>query len=226
MIMSQKAIKGRAPMPIDPASFAFIKIREDQDYINAVKYFGSNIIQTEWQRSAAGRVNLGGLFTTTNSLGPVKSLGLVGSALSGSPAVLSSTFPMTQPVGGARHRWLEDLFGSTAVLSSRAFPMTQLEVREVTSPAAEEYARSLGAYGSLILARNLVWETFPVLGRLSIDRQEDLDEGGYPVIRFTITTPDPVERVLDLDDQLKNAFCRMTPPRHQPYFTSTYQFES
>jgi len=102
----------------------------------------------------------------------------------------------------------------------------QTEIREVTAPAAEEYAKSLGVYGSLILTKKLIWETIPHLRHLSIDREEDMEEGGYSVIRFTITTPDPVERVLDLDDQLQNAFCRMTPPRHQSHFSFTYQFDA
>jgi len=100
------------------------------------------------------------------------------------------------------------------------------EIREAVSPAAEEYAKSLGVYGSLILSKKLVWETFPNLRHLSIGREEDMEEGVHPVIRFTITTPDSVERVLELDDQLKSAFCRMTPPRHQPRFSFTYQFEA
>lgn len=102
----------------------------------------------------------------------------------------------------------------------------QAKLRETVSPQAEEYARSLGAYGSLIQSKKLVRETFPTLRRLAIDRENDPDEGGHPVVRFTITTPEPVERVLELDDQLLDAFCREIPPRHQPYLTFTYQFES
>jgi len=49
---------------------------------------------------------------------------------------------------------------------------------------------------------------------LTIDREDDLDEGGYPVIRFTITTTEPVEQVLELDDQLLNRFCGDIPPKH------------
>lgn len=101
----------------------------------------------------------------------------------------------------------------------------QGEVRETVTPRAEEYAKSLGAYGSLLLAKKLVSEKVPNLRRLTIEREDDPDEGGHPVIRFTITTPEPVERILELDDQLLDAFCREIPPRHQPYFVFTYQFE-
>ena len=101
----------------------------------------------------------------------------------------------------------------------------QGEVRETISPQAVEYTKSLGAYGSLVMAKKLVWETFPNLRRLTVSREEDPEEGGHPVTRFTITTSEPVERVLDLNDELLDAFCRDIPARHQSYFAFTFEPE-
>ena len=197
------------------------------------------------QRHGSGWADVGGLFTIPNSLGLVSSAGL---GTPTAPQTATAVRPIYESMYETR-RLMAHTVAGIAIITAQIqqqqsyaqaikahAPMMlqaavvdtlqrtfQTERREVVSPGAEKYAKSLGAYGSLILTKKLIWETIPNLRHLSIDRQEDLDEGGYPVVRFTITTPDPVERVLEQDDQLQRAFCRRIPPRHQPYFAITYQ---
>ncbi len=221
--------------------FESMEPRESQGYSIPGVYPDPNVILHFHfaPRGTSGRVEVGGLFTTVNYLGLVNSLG---------PEISAALQTAVLPSYGTRRAMahtitaitfaaqIQQLQNFAQTIKVQLPPTTlhiavadtlqrtfQTELREVVSLAAEEYARSLGAYGSLILTKKLVWETIPNLRHLSIDRQEDLDEGGYPVIRFTITTPDPVERVLEQDDQLQRAFCHRIPPRHQPYFAITYQ---
>lgn len=98
-------------------------------------------------------------------------------------------------------------------------------LKDEISPDAEEYARSLGIYGSLLRSQELVRHLVPELRALRIDRHDDPEEGGYSVVRFNVVTSESVEKVLQLDDQLQDVFCGEIPPRHQPYFAFTYDFE-
>ena len=96
---------------------------------------------------------------------------------------------------------------------------------EVITPAAEEYARSHGLYGALVLAKKTVHELLPSMRALSIDLKQDPDEGGYPSIGFTITIKEPVAHVLELDDALQDALYDRIPTEYLPYFSFAYRFE-
>lgn len=226
----------------------FRELRESGGYSIPGVAFEPNVVVPLVQRRRSSWADVGGLFTTTNSLGPVSSVGLGAPT---APQTATAVLPIYDSMYETRRLMAHTVAGITTIAAQiqqlKDFAQTletlkvrlpimlqtavidmlqrtfQSEIREVISPAAEEYARSLGAYGSLILAKELVRKTFPSRQGLTIDREEDPDEGGYPVIRLTITTPDPVERVLEQDDQLQRAFCRRIPPRHQPYFAITYQ---
>lgn len=247
-LMSQKPFEVPWAVSSRVAPSEFMEPREALGYTIPEVYLEPNMILRLGQRRRSGWMDVGGLFTTPNCLGPVSSVGLGASA---APQTATAVLPIYESMYETRRLMAHTVVGITTIAAHiqqlQDFTQTikaskaqlpavlqtavidtlqrtlQTEMREVVSPAAEEYAKSLGAYGSLILTKKLIWETIPNLRHLSIDRQEDLDEGGYPVVRFTITTPDPVERVLEQDDQLQRAFCRRIPPRHQPYFAITYQ---
>jgi len=97
--------------------------------------------------------------------------------------------------------------------------------RDEISPDAEEYARHLGIFGSLLRAQEIVWCVVPQSRCLRIDRYDDPEEEGQSLIRMTIMTSERADRVVQLDDQLEDIFCTEIPSRHQPYFAFTYQFE-
>jgi hypothetical protein len=96
---------------------------------------------------------------------------------------------------------------------------------EIVARAAEEYAKSLGLYGTLVLTRGLVWAMMPSIRALYVDLVEDPDEGEYPTIRFTIMIPDPVEDVLQLDRSLQKVIYQHLPSRALMHFSFFYRFE-
>lgn len=98
-------------------------------------------------------------------------------------------------------------------------------IPETITPAAEKHARSLGLYGSLVLAKEIARETLPSMRALNVDVKEDPDEGGYPTICFAITTREPVDRVVELDDALQDALYNYIPAHHRPYLSFAYRFE-
>jgi hypothetical protein len=110
-------------------------------------------------------------------------------------------------------------------LASENIPLFFPSSKDEISAGAEEYARPLGIYGSLLRSQEIVWCVIPELKKLRIDRYDDREEGGYSVIRLEIVTSKAAREIAQLDDQLQDIFCREIPPRHQPYFAFTYQFE-
>jgi hypothetical protein len=96
---------------------------------------------------------------------------------------------------------------------------------ERVAHAAEEYAKSLGLYGPLVLTRGIIWAMMPSIRALYADLVEDPDEGEYLTIRFTITIPNPVEDVLQLDRSLQRALYQHLPARALMHFSFMYQFE-
>ncbi len=113
--------------------------------------------------------------------------------------------------------------GKGEELASEDIPLVFPSSRDEIAPDAEEYARHLGICGSLLRTQEMVWRVVPRLKCLRIDRYDDPEEEGQSLIRMTIVTSEPVERVVLLDDQLQDIFCAEIPPRHQPYFAFTYQ---
>ena len=97
-------------------------------------------------------------------------------------------------------------------------------IPEVITPAAEEYAKAKGIYGSLALAREIVRETVPSIRALGVDLKSDSDEGGYPTICFSITTPQSVESAVRSYDALQDAMFERVPADHCMYLSFTYQF--
>jgi hypothetical protein len=96
---------------------------------------------------------------------------------------------------------------------------------EIFARTAEEYAKSLGLYGTLVLTKGFVWAMMPSMRALYVDLVEDPDEGEYPTIRFTIMIPDPVEDVLQLDRSLQKVIYQHLPSRALMHFSFLYQFE-
>ncbi len=111
------------------------------------------------------------------------------------------------------------------VFTAESVVLVSQSPKDEISPDAEEYARSLGIYGSLLRSQELARCAIPEIRALRIERYDDPEEGGHSVIRFEIVTSKTVEEVLQLDDELQDLFCREIPPRHQPYFAITYHFE-
>jgi hypothetical protein len=94
---------------------------------------------------------------------------------------------------------------------------------ETVTPAAERFARERGLSEYLLQAQSLVRRTNPSARALFVDLEEDWDNEDSPTIRFHITTDEPVERVLELNSTLEEAFCREMPARHRVYFSYTYR---
>lgn len=98
-------------------------------------------------------------------------------------------------------------------------------IPETVTPAAESFAREKGMYESLIRTKGLVRKIMPSTRSLSVDIEDDPDEGGYTSVCLQITTSEPVERVLELDSALENALIDQIPPEHRIFLTFAYQFE-
>jgi hypothetical protein len=94
---------------------------------------------------------------------------------------------------------------------------------ETITPAAENFAREKGLAESLLQAKELVRRVHTSARGLFVDLEPDLDEEGNPTIRFHITTDEPVERVLELNNALEDAFCREIPARDRVYLSYTYR---
>jgi hypothetical protein len=99
-----------------------------------------------------------------------------------------------------------------------------ISATEIT-PAAEKYAKHLGLYGALVLTKTLVHEQFSSMKALTVDVNEDPDEGGYSTICFAITIHETVDRVLELEDALYDMLYDRLPPDALFYFSFTYRFE-
>jgi hypothetical protein len=106
----------------------------------------------------------------------------------------------------------------------RLYPLRGRMVEAIT-PTAEEYAKSHGLHGALVLAKKTVHELLPSMRALSIDLKQDPDKGGYPIVCFTITIKEPVAHVLELDDALQDALYDRIPTESLPYFSFAYRFE-
>jgi len=96
---------------------------------------------------------------------------------------------------------------------------------DMIMPAAEEYAKSIGVYGALILTKEIVHETIPSLKALVIDVKEDPEDEGYTTVCFTITVHDSVEQVMKFDNALQDTLYERLPSQALPYFSFSYRFE-
>jgi len=93
------------------------------------------------------------------------------------------------------------------------------------TPAAAKYARSRGFYGSLVQTTEMVHKIMPTSRALNVDAKTDPEEREYTTICFTITTAESVERVLELDDALKDALYESIPSDDRLYLSFIYGFE-
>jgi hypothetical protein len=98
-------------------------------------------------------------------------------------------------------------------------------IPETVTPAAEGFAKEKGMYESLVRAKGLVRKIMPSARALAVDIEDDPDEGGYTSVCLQITTSEPVERVLELDNALENALIDQIPAEHRMFLTFAYQFE-
>ena len=98
-------------------------------------------------------------------------------------------------------------------------------IPETVTPAAVSFAQEQGLTESLMRAKELVRQAIPFLRALSVDLEEDPDEGGYPHLRFRITVAESVERVLELNDALERAFCAQIPAGQRMLLSYTYEFQ-
>ena len=97
-------------------------------------------------------------------------------------------------------------------------------VSETVTPAAENYAKSLEIYDSLLLTKRIVREIMPSIKALDVDLARDPEEDGYSTIRLTITTPEPVDRVLELNAALQGALFERLPAKPRIYLSFAYRF--
>jgi hypothetical protein len=60
---------------------------------------------------------------------------------------------------------------------------------------------------------------------LHMDVADDHDEGGYSTIRMTIRIHESVERIVELDNALRQVLYERLPARALFFFSVMYQFE-
>ena len=96
---------------------------------------------------------------------------------------------------------------------------------ETITPAAENFARERGLAEPLLQTKELVRRILPGARGLFVDLEEDLDDEENPTIRFHITTAESVDRVMELNNALEDAFCREIPAQHRVFFSYTYRLE-
>ena len=98
-------------------------------------------------------------------------------------------------------------------------------IPEMITPAAESYAKANGLYESVMRTKQIVRDVMPGIRALTVHLEEDPDEGGYPTICFDIKTPEPVDRLLPLDEALEDALLEGVPAKDRLHLTFHYQFE-
>ncbi len=101
-----------------------------------------------------------------------------------------------------------------------------LEPKAVVTSAAEKCAESLGLRGSLLLAQQIVRQTFPSLKAIYVDTMNDPEEGGYPTICFVVTVSETVRKTLEFDEALQDALYNRIPAGHRMYLSFRYKFKS
>ena len=104
-------------------------------------------------------------------------------------------------------------------------PVVTPVIPETVTPAAAEFARSLGLHDSLLVARQLTRQMLPSMRALHIDVEHDPEEEGLTTICFHITMPETVERVVELNDALHDALFECLPARAGMYFSFAYRFD-
>jgi hypothetical protein len=125
--------------------------------------------------------------------------------------------------------WHRQLFAWKEVQQSNGGVPTALAFAsrsdtEIITPAAEEYAKSLGVYGALILTKEVVHQIISSMRALAVDVKEDYEED-YATICFTIVVHDSVEQVMKFDDTLQETLYERLPAQALPYFSFSYRFE-
>ena len=96
--------------------------------------------------------------------------------------------------------------------------------RATVFPRAVEYAKTIGAYGSIFLAVDAIKEVLPSSRVISVDAKDDPDEGGYKTICFSITVRENVEKLVELNRLLQSTLYERVPNDHLAYLAFTYKF--
>ena len=96
---------------------------------------------------------------------------------------------------------------------------------DIITPAAEEYAKSLGVYGALILTKEVMHNIISSMRALVVDVKEDHEEEDYATICFAVIVHDSVEQVMKFDDTLQDTLYERLPAQALPYFSFSYRFE-
>ncbi len=130
--------------------------------------------------------------------------------------------PHTGVVHVIQDETLDTSFATATVITEGA---DAGRIPEAITSAAKDLAKTLGVYDSLVLIKRTIREVFPAGTALSVDVQEDPDEGGYPTIAFTISTSGSVERVGELDNNLQDHLFAQVPASDRLHFSFLYKFE-
>lgn len=100
------------------------------------------------------------------------------------------------------------------------------DIPERIELAAEKYARSVGLYGSLVLAKQIIREQLAsCLSGISVDLREDPDDVDYATVCFVLQIRESAERMLELDQALQETMIEKIPARDLVHISILYRFE-
>jgi hypothetical protein len=104
---------------------------------------------------------------------------------------------------------------------------SQVGITETISAAAEKLAKSVHAYKSVSLAKEIIRaELGTNLTALEIDVKEDPDDDGYTTICFNVCFQGSVDEALALDQRVQKALIERIPAKQRVYLAVNYNFQS
>lgn len=86
------------------------------------------------------------------------------------------------------------------------------------------FARQHGMWGSLVMVRSLVLRHVEVVAALEVELVRDAEIPDLSIICFVIRTRADLQRVLDVDDELRVGLIESLPPAHQDRIAIRFEF--
>ncbi len=237
----------RKPPDWGGRNFRGFEVYEEEEIVKPERNSLSPIAGTTISTTKAGAVSSVGSVTITPGRGTV-SLGTVAvtAVVSGVAAGCSFTSiaePWLTVIGVGN---IETLRGGGCLFSNQGsanFGVWHLEGRrsnepsdylgaispvptQIISMSAEEHAKQLGIYDSLVIAMSVLKEKMSSrLLALFVDFKEDPEDNDAGTICLTATLRVSVDEALELDDSVQNELIERIPPTDRIYISVFYNFE-
>jgi hypothetical protein len=111
---------------------------------------------------------------------------------------------------------------SAETLDAPAFG--EVRVRDIITPAAEQFGRTHGMSGALTVARDIVCRRVPYRLGLTIDVVADPEDRQLESLVLTVVTDESVDALLNVFAEIANELRTQVAPTHQERLTIDFAF--